>query len=625
MYQPLQACPWDPCHGAMMRCPPSQFRPASELDIPALRARYRHERDKRMRRDHGEQYVRPVDDFATAYETDPHLPLLPREPLAEDLDIVILGGGWTGLLAGFHLTRAGVTSFRHIDHAGDFGGVWYWNRYPGIQCDNESYCYLPLLEETGFMPSKRFADGEEIQGYCHLIGERYGFYDKALFHTLITALRWNDDDRRWHIETNRGDALRVRHVVMAGGPLNMPKLPGIPGIRDYRGKMFHTSRWDYAYTGGAYGQPVLDKLTDKRVAIVGTGASAIQAVPYLGRYAQHLYVLQRTPSTVGDRPNPPTDSAWVKSLKPGWQKQRQANFHRGAMETFLPGEEDLVCDMWTEISRNLDAQLESEGRPELSLEEIMARREIVDHQLMDHLRSRIDSLVEDPATAEILKPWFRFPCKRPLSNEEYYPTFNRPNVTLIDVSETQGVERLTGKGFVADGREYEVDCIIFASGFEVSSDLPRRWGIRTVEGRRGVSIYEHWEKGPQSLHGIMTRDFPNMYFTGYIQGGLNASTTEQFNRQAEHIAYIIAQTLARGASVVEPSQEAQDAYVRHFEEIEPDLSELLAECTPSYYNNEGEEDARWILLRPYGHGWEAFQKLLADWRDEGSMEGLVLG
>jgi cyclohexanone monooxygenase len=607
-----------------MACELTELCELEKAEIEALREKYRQERNKRIRPELTEQYIRPVDDFADAYEVDPHMPVEPRAAISEDLEVAILGGGWTGLLAGYHLRQRGLDGFRHIEHGGDFGGVWYWNRYPGIQCDNESYCYLPLLEETGFMPSKRFADGDEIQAYCRLIGDKFDFYRKALFHTRVTALRWDSAICRWLVETNRGDEIRARHVIMAGGLMNMPKLPGIPGIHEYGGKTFHSARWDYSYTGGGYGSPVLDRLWDKRVAIVGTGATAIQAVPFLARYAKHLYVLQRTPSTVDERPNPPTDPEWVKSLRPGWQRERQANFQRGAQEIFLPGDQDLICDLWTEISRHLQVQLDAEGWPELSMEELAARREAIDYQVMERLRARVDALVDDPKTADKLKPWFRFPCKRPLSNNYYYPSFNQPNVTLIDVSATQGVERMTETGFVANSKEYDVDCVIFASGFEVSSELERRWGIPVIEGRDGISIYRHWFEGAETLHGIMTHKFPNMYFTGYIQGGLNASTTEQFNRQVEHVAYIVDECRKRGVDTAEPTQEAQDAYVRHFREIEINTSALIRECTPSYYSNEGDAKPKWLLLRGYGHGWNAFMKLLADWRADGRLEGLEL-
>jgi cyclohexanone monooxygenase len=590
-----------------------------------MRERYRRERDKRIRIEGQKQYVRPIGDFADNYEADPHMRVVRRGPLSEDIDVAILGAGWSGVLAAHHLMQAGINSLRNIDHAGGFGGVWYWNRYPGLQCDNDAYCYLPLLEETGFIPSKKFSDGSEIREYCESVAKRFGFYDKALFHTLVTAMRWDEEIKRWRVSTNRGDEIRARFVIMANGLLNIPKLPGIPGIHDFKGRMFHSARWDYEYTGGSTQNPMLTKLADKRVAIIGTGATAIQAIPYLGRYAQQLFVIQRTPSTVDERPNPPTDPDWVKTLKPGWQKERQANFHRAAMEFLSPGEPDLICDIWTEISRNLAAELKAEGSPQLSFEEFMARREKVDYRVMERLRRRAESIVNDPETAEALKPWYRFLCKRPLSNDDFYPTFNRPNVKLIDVSATKGVERMTETGFVAHGVEYPVDCMILASGFEVTSDLDRRWGINVIEGRDGRSIYRHWADGPKTLHGVMTHGFPNQFYIGYIQGGLNASTTEQFGRQGYHAAYVISAALQRGIKSVEPSEEAQDAYVRHFSEVEFDTSQFQRECTPSYFTNEGQVKAPWALLRSYGPGWAAFQKLLEDWRNKGDLQGLILG
>jgi cation diffusion facilitator CzcD-associated flavoprotein CzcO len=605
-----------------MKCAPTQT--PDEVDISSLREKYLHERDKRMHRQGQKQYVRPIGEFADNYEADPHMPVAPRDPISEEIDVAIVGAGWSGILAAYHLTQAGVTSLRNIDHAGDFGGVWYWNRYPGLQCDNDAYCYLPLLEQTGFMPSKKFADGSEISEYAQQIAKQFGFSDKALFHTRITAMRWDEKIKRWRVGTNRGDEIRARFVIMANGLLNTPKLPGIPGIKDFKGRMFHSARWDYQYTGGSRTNPVLDKLADKRVAIIGTGATAIQAIPYVGRYAKQLYVIQRTPSTVDERPNPPTDPEWVKNLKPGWQKERQANFHRAAMEFFKPGEPDLVCDIWTEISRNLSAELEALGWPELSFQEVMARREVVDYRVMERLRQRAAFQVKDPQTAEALKPWYRFLCKRPLSNDDYYPTFNRPNVKLIDVSASKGVERMTEKGFVAGGVEYPVDCVVFASGFEVTSDLDRRWGINVIEGRDGESIYRHWADGPKTLHGVMTHGFPNQFYIGYIQGGLNASTTEQFGRQGYHIAHVISEALKRGARAVEPTQEAQDAYVRHFEEVMFDSSQFQRECTPSYFTNEGQVKAPWALFRSYGPGWAAFQQMLEEWRNKGNLAGLVL-
>ena len=330
---------------------------AKAIDIPALRAKYRRERDKRIRPDGQKQYIEPVGEFAKAYESDPFMPVVPRDPIAQDIDVVILGAGFCGMLTAIQLKEAGVTTFRNIDWAGDWGGCWYWNRYPGLQCDNDAYCYLPLLEETGYMPSKKFADGYEIYEHCRRIAYRYDLYPHAIFHTLITALRWDEATERWRISTNRGDDIRARFVVLAMGPLNKPKLAGVAGLKNFKGKIFHTARWEYDYTGGSQRNPALDKLCDKRVAVLGTGATAVQVVPYLGRYAKELYVIQRTPSSVDERHNLPTDPEWVKTLKPGWQKERQRNFHHAAMERFARGEPDMVCDIWTEISRNLAAEL----------------------------------------------------------------------------------------------------------------------------------------------------------------------------------------------------------------------------------------------------------------------------
>jgi cation diffusion facilitator CzcD-associated flavoprotein CzcO len=607
-----------------MNCQPSDTPPPSSFDIPALKEKYRQERDKRITREATNQYVRAAGAFEEVYEADPHAPVVARLPVIEDLDVAVLGAGWGGLLASYHLKQAGISNFRNIDHAGGWGGVWYWNRYPGLQCDNDAYCYLPLLEETGFMPSQKFADGHEIRGYVNLIADRFGLGENALFHTRVTALRWDETIERWHITTDRHDEIRARFVIMANGLLNIPKLPGIPGIADFKGKMFHTGRWDYEYTGGSQENPVLDRLADKRVAIIGTGATAIQAVPFLGQYSKQLYVLQRTPSTVDKRVNQPTSPEWVKSLKPGWQKERQRNFHRAAMERFQPGEQDMICDIWTEISRNLAAELEAEGWPELSFEEFMARREVMDFRVMERLRKRVDELVHDKETAEALKPWYRFLCKRPASNDDYYPTFNRPNVKLIDVSDSRGVERMTPRGFVANGTEYEIDCMIFASGFEVSSSLERRWGIGTVEGRNALSLYDHWRDGFTSLHGIMTRGFPNMFFTGYVQSALNASTTEQMSRHDYHIAYIIGQALERGATAVEPTEVAEAGWVSHVRETALDNSQFLRDCTPSYFNAENSEKPRSYAGEPYGPGWDAYETLLENWRSTGRLEGLEL-
>jgi cyclohexanone monooxygenase len=604
-----------------MTCEPTVT--PDDIDIPALREKYRKERDKRIRPEGQKQYLRTTAEFADQYEADPHMPVVPRAAISEDLDVAILGAGWSGILAAYHLKQAGVSTFRNIDLAGDFGGCWYWNRFPGLQCDNDAYCYIPLLEEAGYMPTKKFADGIEIFEHVQRVAKKFELYQGALFHTLVRTMRWDEQIKRWRLSTNRGDDIRARYVIMACGPLNRPKLPGIPGIKSFKGHTFHTARWDYDYTGGSQLDPKLDKLADKRVAIVGTGATAIQIVPHVGRDAKELYVVQRTPSSVDKRSNPPTDPEWAKSLKPGWQKDRRANFHHGAIEGLSPGEPDLICDFWTELNRNLRQQLEAKNW-QVPLDEIMAMRDAEDFRVMERLRRRVESLVHDKETAEALKPYYRANCKRPCSSEQYYDTFNRPNVKLLDVSSTQGLERMTETGIVANGVEYPVDCVIFASGFEVSSELSRRWGIDVIEGRNGLSIYDHWADGYKTFHGMATHGFPNQFFVQFTQGGFNANVTATFDQQANHIAYIIKEAMKRGATAVEPSQHAQDEWVTTVRATSYDITQLARECTPGYYYNEGEEKIRSFLGEPYGPGFYAFDKLIDEWRQQGDLAGYVV-
>ncbi|WP_292988923.1 NAD(P)/FAD-dependent oxidoreductase [Mycobacterium sp.] len=611
----------------MTDCPQPTDTP-DDVDIAALREKYASEREKRLRSEGSKQYVELEDDFAGYYETDPHSPQLVRDPIDEDIDVAVIGGGFAGLLCGAHLKKAGVDDVRIIELGGDFGGVWYWNRYPGIQCDNESYCYIPLLEELDFMPSKKFADGAEIYEHCRNIGKHFGLYDGAIFSTQVRDMRWDDAIKRWRISTDRDDDIRARFVVMASGPFHRPKLPGIPGLRDFKGHSFHTSRWDYAYTGGD-STGGLDKLADKTVALVGTGATGIQVTPFIARHAKHLYVFQRTPSTVDVRNNTPTDPEWVKTLRPGWQKERQRNFHSWTFEGMALGQPDLVCDFWTELGRNTAARVLALDDPaSLSPEQFMAIREQEDYKVMERLRRRVESIVSHEDTAEALKPYYRFLCKRPCSNDDYLETFNRPNVTLVDVSATKGVQRATATGLVANDVEYDVDCIIYASGFEITTEMSRRYSIDAIEGRDERALFDYWADGYQTLHGMISRGFPNQFFTGFTQVGISANIAANYELQGEHIAYIVAEAIRRGARTVEPTQRAQDDWCTTIEENAIDNSAFDSQCTPGYYNNEGGgggEGIRSHLGQPYGPGFYAFGDLLAQWRAKGDLDGLVLG
>ena len=595
---------------------------ALDFNPDALREKYRQERDRRLRPDANDQYIEVKGDFSH-YVDDPYVePGFTRAPLTDEVEVVIIGGGFGGLMAGAHLRKAGVQSLRVIEKGGDFGGTWYWNRYPGAQCDVESYIYLPLLEETGYIPKEKYSYAPEILAHARRIGEHFDLYRDACFQTQISAITWQKDKKVWLITTDRGDAMRARYVVMSNGPLNRPKLPAIAGIDSYKGHSFHTSRWDYGYTGGDTNGN-LTKLADKRVAIIGTGATAIQSVPHLGRHAKHLYVFQRTPSSVDVRGNKPTDTAWAATLTPGWQKHRMENFNN--LVSGLPQEEDLVSDGWTDIIRNLGAFLQPRmADGQLTMEEIAHQMELADFRKMNQIRARVDSLVKDPKTAEALKPWYRQFCKRPTFNDDYLPTFNRPNVTLVD-TQGRGVDGVTERGLVFDGKEYEVDCIIFATGFEVGTAYTRRAGFE-VYGRGGQALSDHWANGLKTLHGFYSHGFPNCFHLGITQNALTPNFPHMLDEQVRHIADLVQQAAKRQARVIEPTQEAEAGWVETIRQTPRMNQDFLKACTPGYYNGEGSiGKGKGIFDELYGLGPVAFYGLVRTWREEGSFEGLKFG
>jgi cyclohexanone monooxygenase len=590
------------------------------FDPDALREKYRREREKRMREDGVDQYIEMAGTYAHFAEDDPYVePGFVRPAIVDEVDVLIIGGGFSGLLAGARLTEEGVTDFRIVEAGADFGGTWYWNRYPGAQCDIESYCYLPLLEELNYMPKEKYSFVSEIFEHSQRIGRHYGLYEKTYFQTRVRSVAWDDEITRWHIRTNRDDDIKARFVVMALGSATRAKLPGVPGIDEFEGHSFHTNRWDYTYTGGDTNGG-MTKLRDKRVAVIGTGATAIQCVPRVAQYAEHLYVFQRTPSSVDWRGNKPTDPDWWDTLGPGWQRERRENF--GALASGQAVDVDLVNDGWTDIFRNVVTAPKGANKPK-SREERTRVLELADFRKMNEIRQRVDDTVEDTDTAEALKPYYRQMCKRPTFNDEFLPCFNQDNVTLVDVSEAKGVERITKKGVIANGEEYEVDLIIYASGFEISSDFRRRLGIE-INGRDGLSLFDCWGDGLKTLHGFTSRGFPNWFYIGVSQNAFSVNMTAMFDDQARHIAYVIAETQRRGGTTVEPTQEAQDAWVELINGFHVGGLTFLETCTPGYYNNEGSPRGGSAFFGAYTPGINAFNRLLEEWREQGEMAGLEI-
>jgi cyclohexanone monooxygenase len=588
------------------------------FDPDELREKYRVERDKRLRRDGSEQYQEMTGDF-THYVDDPHVgEKIEREPLTDEMDVIVIGGGFGGLIAGARLKESGIERVRIIEKGGDFGGTWYWNRYPGAACDVESYIYLPLCEELGFVPKEKYTHAPEILEHSHNIGKKYDLYKDACFQTEVTGLEWDEQQSNWIVRTNRNDAMRARFVVMSNGPLNRPKLPGIKGISDFKAHTFHTSRWDYAYTGGGP-EGGLDKLSDKRVGVIGTGATAVQCVPHLGAGAKELFVFQRTPSSIDVRDNRPTDPEWAAGLKPGWQKARMENFN-----TLTSGgivEEDLIQDGWTEIIRNLISMANYRGKG-LQRSEIAEMMELADFQKMEQVRARAQEIVNDPAVAESLKPYYRQFCKRPCFHDDYLPTFNRDNVHLID-TDGKGIDEITERGIVANGELVELDCIIFATGFEVGTDYTRRSGYDLV-GRGGLKLSDKWADGMRSLHGLHTRGFPNLFIISNAQAAFTTNFPHAMDEAAQHIGYIVNQCLSGNISTIEPSEEAEEAWVQEIISLARLSESFQASCTPGYYNNEGKPNPRSVQNASYGKGPNPFFKRMKAWREEGGMQGLEL-
>ena len=595
-----------------------------DFDPDALHAKYLAERDKRLREDGIGQYVEVKAEYSH-YIDDPYVaPGFTREPVFDEVEFAIIGGGFGGLMMGARLREAGFESIRVVENAGDFGGTWYWNRYPGAMCDVESYCYLPLLEELGYMPKHKYSLAPEILEHSRSIARHYRLYDDALLQTSITGMEWDEAAQRWEISTSRGDRFKARYVAMANGPLSRPKLPGIPGINDFKGHTFHTSRWDYGYTGGdSFGG--LTGLKDKRVGIIGTGATAVQCIPHLGEWAKQLYVFQRTPSSVDVRNNGPTDPAWAASLQPGWQARRMENFN--ILVSGGDQDEDLVHDGWTDIFRTVTGTAVKEASQKLGRRLTGAERgelmALADYRKMNQVRARVDKIVNDPATAAALKPWYRQFCKRPCFHDEYLPTYNRPNVTLVD-THGHGVERLTETGVVANGVEYELDCLIFATGFEVGTSYTRRAGYDIV-GRGGTTLSEHWADGLRTLHGLTSHGFPNCFFLGFTQGAITISVPQALNEQANHVAYLVSQAREQGRQVLEPTAEAVAAYVDEVRSLARMGRRFYEECTPGYYNSEGASGNRaGFFSDMYGAGPLKFFEKLAHWRADGGLEGLSL-
>jgi cation diffusion facilitator CzcD-associated flavoprotein CzcO len=577
-----------------------------------LGAKYRAEREKRMAVSRDE-IAELTGDFAR-YLDDPYVAWLPRGAVRDEVDAVVVGGGFGGILTAIEMQRAGLRRVRIIEQAGDVGGVWYWNRYPGAQCDVESYCYLPLLEETGYMPKEKYSYAPEILAHAQRLATKFGLYEHALLQTKVAGISWAG--RNWTITTDRGDVIGARFLALATGGFSVPKLPAIPGIETFRGHSFHTSRWDYEYTGGATTTPPM-KLADKTVAVIGTGATAVQVVPRLAGVAKELLVVQRTPSTVGIRANRPTDPEWFAQLSEGWQRERVENFT--VIANGGQADCDLVDDGWTWAFKAL---LADPILKDLGPQDAPRRRIELDAQLMEAVRARISAIVEDPQTAEALKPYYNYLCKRPCFHDDYLPAFNKPGVRLIDTAGA-GVESIYEGGLVVNGIKYPADCLIFSTGFESNKTYLHRLGF-DIEGRQG-SLSQRWSTGMRSLHGIVAAGFPNLFINlagADMHGAVTINMVHTLANTATHIREIITKVLDSDADFFDVTPEAEALWTDFIVSHADDMKAFFAACTPGRYNANGNIDAQPTNYARYpGTPMEYFE-IIEDWRSRQDFAGL---
>ncbi|MBT4688787.1 MAG: NAD(P)/FAD-dependent oxidoreductase [Rhodospirillaceae bacterium] len=539
--------------------------PAGAVFNAAEQAKYRAFKETRQG---AADYMAMEGEFSKYLEDVYSAPPIEREALDDTCEILVVGAGFAGLILWYKLQAAGFTDVRFCERGGDVGGTWYWNRYPGIACDVESYSYLPLLEEMGYFPTMKFASGFEILEYCQQMAEKYGFYDRCLFHTTVGETTWDQDTGRWTVTTDRGDKMRARYVVLANGILTTPRLARIDGMETYQGDAFHTSRWDYNVD-----------LKDKRVGIIGTGATAVQAIPELAKIVKELYVFQRTPSSIDVRDQRETTEEEIEVWKqePGWaraRRERLATISSG--RTALKGNDDFLS------GKVADFKERKEHKTVLSAEELMAKQLDSNFRIMEQIRARVDETVKDPKTAAALKPYYTYGCKRPAFHDEFLTTFNMPHVTLVDTAPI-GVTEINTKGVVHEGTEYPVDVLIYATGFQWMATAT----FEMMIGQNGQSLRDKWlAEGTKTFLGLHSEGFPNLLIMSGPQGGGGQfNFTRGIEAHTDYVVWMMKTLREQGDGIFDIKKEPENIYAEHCREADTN-TRPLRDCV-SYYNGEG--------------------------------------
>jgi cyclohexanone monooxygenase len=477
-------------------------------------------------------------------------------PPIDTLDAVIVGAGLSGLYM-LHELRALGLRVRVFEAGSGIGGTWFWNRYPGARVDIESVQYSYAFDEKlqdEWRWSERYATQAELLRYVDHVADRFDLRRDIVLNTRVESAHYDEARGEYAVRTSRGEALRARFLIMAVGCLSSTNTPKFPGLESFRGAKYHTGNWP---------QTPPD-FTGKRVAVIGTGSSAIQSIPLIAQQAAHLTVFQRTPNYSVPAHNGPMPREVEERVRANYVAFRAEAAQRGFGADFRDNPNSAFSVSDAERNAEYEARWAYGGLSFLGAYADLMFDPRANETAAEFIRNKIRSIVKDAATAELLCPTTPVGCKRLCVDTGYYATYNRPNVTLVSVKDAP-IERVTPSGLVTGGREAEVDCIVFATGFDAMTGSLVRVDIR---GRGGRSLREKWEAGPTTYLGVATEGFPNFFMiTGPGSPSVLSNMLPSIEHHVNWIARCIDDLRKRGAKRIDARKDAEDAWVAHVNEV----------------------------------------------------------
>ncbi|HMJ99086.1 MAG TPA: NAD(P)/FAD-dependent oxidoreductase [Reyranella sp.] len=469
-----------------------------------------------------------------------------------DFDAVVIGAGFGGMYMLHRLRQKGF-GVRVFESGKGVGGTWYWNRYPGARCDVESvqysYQFSPELQQE-WEWTERYATQPEILRYANHVADRFDLRRDIRFETRVTQARFDETAHAWTVETDKGDRVTARFVITAMGYLSSPNTPKIPGLEDFKGPTYHTGNWPHEGVD----------FSAKTVGMIGTGSSAIQSIPIIAQQARHLTVFQRTANYMVPAHNKPLDPAYVSDVKANYEAMRRRARKMPAGIDFAFNPASAIETDEAERRRLFEERWNYGGLGFMgSFSDLLLNAES-NRTAADFVRAKIRDVVKDPELAEKLTPTNVIGCKRLCVDTGYWETFNQPHVTLVDVSD-EPIERVTADGLRAKGRDYTFDCLVLATGFDAMTGALLRVDFR---GCGGVSLQDKWKEGPKSYLGLTLAGFPNLFtITGPGSPSVLTNMLPSIEQHVEWIAECIDYMRAKGATSIEPSREAEEAWVGH--------------------------------------------------------------